>query len=142
MKKETRQERKERLRLLEPDQLLESVGAQLNRKRTTNGVDDPVTIEEISDLFLVPYQFFERMGLTTRTLVGDRKTVSEDLVLRVGDLTFEGLELFADGYQRWFTSYSRRSAESRKKLLESRDVSILEKALKQMREEDAIAGKG
>lgn len=137
MKKESRQDRKNRLILLEPKYLLSSVSRHLNRKRMTNGVNDPVTLDEISDQFLVAYRFFEKMDLTTRTLVGDSEVVSADLELRVEDLTFEGLELFADGYQRWLQAYSRRTPEKRKEFLNKGDVSIMEKALQKMREEDA-----
>ncbi|MBU1279569.1 hypothetical protein SAMN04488117_11854 [Celeribacter baekdonensis] len=105
----------------------------LDRKRITNGVADPVSIEEVSATHVVPFRFFDQEGLTTRTLIGDNDLVDEDFIVRVEDLTPEGYELFRTGYQKWLSAYARRTPEKRKQWLAENDVSILSKYLEIIR---------
>lgn len=119
---------------MEPKTYLLGVPPLLKRRRLINGVEVPVTLEEISDQFHVPVKFFEDNGLMTRTVIGEEEMIPADLELRAEDFTPEGIELFKTGYQKWLRAFSRKTPENAKKFLAKRDVSILEKSLAAIRE--------
>lgn len=116
------------------DTILVNIPTLLSRKRLTNGKLDPVTIEEISDTYLIPLKFFEDNGLTTRKEISDCDQLPPDLVLRADYFTNEGLMLFADGYQKWLRAYERRTPEKRQDFLRRGDVSILRRGLDRIRD--------
>jgi hypothetical protein len=73
----------------------------------SNFVGSTETLAEEIERFSCLARFLDENGLTTRKLTNEHGAVSEDFMLRVGDLTPEGFAVMKAGYYRWLASVDR-----------------------------------
>lgn len=84
-------------------------------------------------IFWIWVDFFQRNGLTTRVLAEAESDIGIDFVVRVGDLTNEGLEMYRAVEERWYRALDRRDENGQRAFLARGDTAILERRLHEIR---------
>ena len=81
---------------------------------------------EVKKMFRVLVDFLQANNLTTHTLLRPNEIPAEDFIIRAGDLTPQGLNLFRRGVEKWIGGIDRGK--------DPHDVTPLKLALKKIRQ--------
>jgi hypothetical protein len=87
--------------------------------------------DEITRQFAVFVHFLQTNGLTVRRLLGPGETPNDEFTIRRSDLTEEGFNVVKQGYDKWLTKVIDKGKDPA-------DVTILERALQEVRKERSL----
>ena len=87
-------------------------------------------------LFWIWIEFFQNHDLTSRTLAKSAADIGPNFSIKAGDLTDEGMTMYNVVEQKWYAQLGRRDQKAQIEFVKRRDVSLLMKYLKRLRDSD------